>query len=49
MSRRSFLGGLGAFGGDLGLPDGPGLGVEMYEEAVRKVQMKGTPWFEPTA
>jgi L-alanine-DL-glutamate epimerase-like enolase superfamily enzyme len=28
------------------LPDRPGLGVEMDEEAARKVQMKGTTWFE---
>lgn len=27
----------------------PGLGVEMDEEAARRVQIKGTPWFEPTA
>ena len=26
--------------------DRPGLGVEMNEEAARKVQVKGTPWFE---
>lgn len=29
------------------LPDRPGLGVEMNEEAARKVQVKDTPWFEP--
>lgn len=27
-------------------PDKPGLGVEMDEEAARKVQIPGTPWFE---
>lgn len=26
--------------------DRPGLGVEMNEEAARKVQVKGSPWFE---
>lgn len=30
------------------LPDRPGLGVDMNEEAVRKAQVAGTPWFEPT-
>lgn len=29
------------------VPDRPGIGVEMNEEAARKVQVKGTPWFEP--
>lgn len=29
------------------LPDRPGIGVEMNEEVARKVQVKGTPWFEP--
>lgn len=29
------------------LPDRPGIGVEMNEDAARKVQVKGTPWFEP--
>jgi len=29
------------------LPERPGLGVEMNEEAARKVQVKDTPWFEP--
>lgn len=28
-------------------PDRPGIGVEMNEEAARKVQVKDTPWFEP--
>jgi galactonate dehydratase len=27
--------------------DKPGLGVEMDEEVARKVQIPGTPWFEP--
>ena len=27
--------------------DKPGLGVEMDEEAAKKVQIPGTPWFEP--
>ena len=26
--------------------DKPGLGVEMDEEAAKKVQIPGTPWFE---
>jgi galactonate dehydratase len=29
------------------VPDRPGLGVEMNEEAARKAQMRGTTWFEP--
>jgi len=29
------------------VPDRPGLGVEMNEEAARKAQAPGTPWFEP--
>ncbi|MCS7044352.1 MAG: mandelate racemase/muconate lactonizing enzyme family protein [Bryobacteraceae bacterium] len=29
------------------VPDRPGLGVEMNEEAARKAQVKDTPWFEP--
>jgi galactonate dehydratase len=29
-------------------PDKPGLGVEMDEEAAKKVQIPGTTWFEPT-
>jgi galactonate dehydratase len=28
-------------------PDKPGLGVEMNEEAAKKVQIPGTTWFEP--
>jgi galactonate dehydratase len=30
------------------VPDRPGIGVEMNEEAARKAQVPGTPWFEPT-
>jgi galactonate dehydratase len=30
------------------IPDKPGIGVEMNEEAARKAQIPGTPWFEPT-
>jgi galactonate dehydratase len=33
--------------GFITVPDRPGLGVEMNEEAARKVQVKDTPWFEP--
>src|SRR5579872_134391 len=29
-------------------PDRPGLGVEMNDDAARKAQVPGTPWFEPT-
>jgi len=29
------------------VPDRPGIGVEMNEEAARKAQVPGTPWFEP--
>src|ERR1041385_1719030 len=29
-------------------PDAPGLGVEMNDEAARKAQVPGTPWFGPT-
>src|SRR5579864_7668781 len=28
-------------------PDRPGLGVEMNDDAARKAQVPGTPWFEP--
>jgi len=28
-------------------PDAPGFGVEMDEEAAKKAQVRGTPWFEP--
>jgi galactonate dehydratase len=35
--------------GHIPLPDRPGLGVEMNEDAARKAQVPGTPWFEPTA
>jgi galactonate dehydratase len=34
--------------GYITLPDRPGLGVEMNDEAARKAQVPGTPWFEPT-
>jgi galactonate dehydratase len=30
------------------VPERPGIGVEMDEEAARKVQIPGTPWFEPS-
>ena len=33
--------------GFITLPDRPGLGVEMNDEAARKAQVPGTPWFEP--
>lgn len=33
--------------GFITVPDRPGLGVEMNEEAARKAQVKDTPWFEP--
>lgn len=33
--------------GFVALPERPGIGVEMNEEAARKVQVKDTPWFEP--
>jgi galactonate dehydratase len=33
--------------GFITLPDRPGLGVEMNEDAARKAQVPGTPWFEP--
>jgi galactonate dehydratase len=28
-------------------PDRPGIGLEMNEEAAKKAQIPGTPWFEP--
>lgn len=28
-------------------PDRPGIGLEMNEEAARRAQIPGTPWFEP--
>lgn len=34
--------------GFIPLPDRPGIGVEMNEDAARKAQVAGTPWFEPT-
>jgi galactonate dehydratase len=33
--------------GFITLPDRAGLGVEMNDEAARKAQVPGTPWFEP--
>lgn len=33
--------------GFITLPERPGIGVEMNEDVARKVQVKGTPWFEP--
>jgi galactonate dehydratase len=33
--------------GFITLPDRPGLGVEMNEDAARKAQVPGSPWFEP--
>ena len=35
--------------GHIAVPDRPGIGVEMNDEAARKSQMPGTPWFEPNA
>ena len=35
--------------GFITLTDKPGLGVEMNEEAAKKRQIKGTPWFEANA
>jgi galactonate dehydratase len=32
--------------GFIEVPDRPGIGVEMNEDAVRKAQVAGTPWFE---
>jgi galactonate dehydratase len=32
--------------GYITLPDKPGIGVEMNEDAARKAQIAGTPWFE---
>ena len=29
-------------------PERPGIGVEMNDDAARKAQVAGTPWFEPT-
>jgi len=34
--------------GFIRIPERPGIGVEMNEEAARKAQAPGTPWFEPT-
>lgn len=35
--------------GFIPVPDRPGIGVEMNDDAARKAQVPGTPWFEPTA
>lgn len=32
--------------GFINIPDRPGIGVEMDDEAARKAQVKNTPWFE---
>ncbi len=34
--------------GYIPIPDRPGIGVEMNEEAARKAQVPGTGWFEPS-
>lgn len=33
--------------GYIPIPERPGIGVEMNDEAARKAQVPGTPWFEP--
>lgn len=33
--------------GFIAIPDRPGIGVDMNEDAARKAQVPGTPWFEP--
>jgi galactonate dehydratase len=33
--------------GFITVPERAGIGVEMDDEAARKAQVKGTPWFEP--
>jgi galactonate dehydratase len=33
--------------GYIALPERPGIGVEMDDDAARKAQVPGTPWFEP--
>ena len=33
--------------GIIALPERPGIGVEMNEDAARKAQVPGTPWFHP--
>lgn len=35
--------------GFIQIPERSGIGVEMNEEAAKKAQVPGTPWFEPTA
>ena len=34
--------------GFIAVPERPGIGVEMNDDAARKAQVPGTPWFEPT-
>ncbi len=34
--------------GFITLPERPGIGVEMNDDAARKAQVPGTPWFEPS-
>ncbi len=34
--------------GFIPLPERPGIGVEMDDDAAKKAQVPGTPWFEPT-
>lgn len=34
--------------GFIEIPERPGIGVEMDDDAARKVQVPGTPWFEPS-
>ncbi len=34
--------------GFIPLPERPGIGVEMNDDAAKKAQVPGTPWFEPT-
>jgi galactonate dehydratase len=34
--------------GFIRIPERPGIGVEMDDDAARKAQAPGTPWFEPT-
>jgi galactonate dehydratase len=35
--------------GFIPVPDRPGFGVEMNEEAAKKAQVPGTPWFQQGA
>jgi galactonate dehydratase len=34
--------------GFIEIPERPGIGVEMDDDAARKAQVPGTPWFEPS-